>query len=96
MGIAKLFGGGWEKSVAKKIVAAVEENNIPTKYREGITQYWAQTESAFEQAAAKLDEDWNAYVMNLRQMINSYNINEIQHRIVALKFLSDFFDNIPL
>ena len=95
-GIAKLFGGGWEKSVAKKIVAAVEENNIPTKYREGITQYWAQTESAFEQAAAKLDKDWNAYVMNLRQMINSYNINEIQHRIVALKFLSDFFDNIPL
>lgn len=96
LGIAKLFGGGWEKSVAKKIVASIEENNISNRYREGITQYWEQTESAFEQAAAKLDEDWNAYVENLRQMINSYDINEIQNKIATLKFLSDFFDNIPL
>ena len=96
LGIAKLFGGGWEKGVAKKIVSAIENNNIPSKYRTGITHYWEQTGSAFEQAAAKLDEDWNAYVENLRQIINSYDINEIQHKIATLKMLSFFFDNIPL
>lgn len=96
LGLVKLFGGGWEKSVAKKIVAAVEENSVDAKFRAGINKYWEQTEAAFDQAAAKLDEDWNEYVDNLRQTINSYDINEIQSKISVLKFLSDFFDNIPL
>lgn len=96
LGIVKLFGGGWEKSVAKKIVAALEENNVAAEFRVGISKYWDQTEAAFDQAAAKLDEDWNAYVENLRETINSYDINEIQSKIATLKFLSDFFENIPL
>lgn len=72
------------------------ENNVAAEYRAGIEKYWDQTETAFDKAAAKLDEDWNQYVENLRQMINSYDINEIQNKIATLKFLSDFFDNIPL
>lgn len=96
LGITKLFGGGWEKNVAKKIVATIEKNNIPAEYRAGITEYWKKTESAFDQAAAKLDEEWNSYIEHLRLLINSYNINEIQNRIATLKVLSDFFDNIPL
>lgn len=96
LGLVKLFGGGWQKSVAKKIVASIEEDDISAKYRAGINKYWEQTETAFDQAAAKLDEDWNAYVDNLKQTINSYDINEIQNKIAVLKFLSDFFDNIPL
>lgn len=96
LGLAKLFGGGWEKNVAKKIVAAMEEKDVAGKYREGIKKYWTQTERAFNQAAEKLDKDWNAYVENLRTMVNSYDIDEIQNKIAALKYLSDFFDNIPL
>ena len=96
LGLAKLFGGGWEKSVAKKIVAAMEENDVADKYREGIKKYWTQTERAFNQAAEKLDTEWNAYVENLRAMVDSYDINEIQTKIATLKYLSDFFDNIPL
>ena len=96
LGLVKLFGGGWEKNVAKKIVASIDENNVSGKFRSGIAKYWEQTGSAFDQAAAKLDEDWSKYVENLRQMINSYDINEIQNKITTLKFLSDFFDNIPL
>lgn len=96
LGIVKLFGGGWEKSVAKKIVAAIEEKNIAEKYTTGINEYWEQTEKAFTQAAAKLDEDWNAYVKNLRETINSTDINEIKSKINTLKNLSDFFEHIPL
>ena len=96
LGIVKLFGGGWEKSVAKKIVAAFDENDFNGKFREGINKYWDQTETAFDKAAAKLDEEWNTYVTNLRETINSYDINDIQHRIAILRNLSDFFENIPL
>lgn len=90
LGIVKLFGGGWEKSVAKKIVAAFDENDFNGKFRKGINKYWDQTETAFDKAAAKLDEEWNTYVANLRETINSYDINDIQHRIAILRNLSDF------
>lgn len=96
LGVVKLFGGGWEKSVAKKIVAAFDENDVNGTFRTAIREYWSQTDKAFEHASAVLDEEWAAYVKNLRSMIESYNINDIQHKIASLKCLSDFFDNIPL
>ena len=96
LSVVKLFDGGWEKNIAKKIVGEIEENKLADKYRAGITEYWDQTESAFEQAATKLDEEWDAYVEDLRKMIDSYDINEIQNKITTLKGLSDFFDSIPL
>jgi len=96
LGIIKLFGGGWEKSVAKKIVAAFEDNNVTEKFRTGIRDFWNQTELAFDHATKGLDEEWASYVNNLRDTIECYDINEIQHKIAVLKCLSDFFDNIPL
>lgn len=91
-----VFGGGWQKSVAKKIVAAFDENNFSEKFRDGIRQYWQRTEEAFDKAAAELDNEWDTYVRNLRDTVNDYDIQEIQHRIASLKYLSDFFKNIPL
>lgn len=96
LGLVKLFGGGWEKSVAKKIVAAFDENDFNGKFRNGINDFWDQTETAFDQAAARLDEDWNTYVSNLRSTVSSYDIEEIQHKIAVLNNLQDFFDGIPL
>lgn len=94
--IAKLFGGGWEKNVAKKIIAAFDENEFNEKFRDGIREYWNQTESAFNQAAAKLDEDWDTYVRNLRNTVSECDSQELQNKITNLNYLSDFFDNIPL
>lgn len=95
--ITKLFGGGWEKSVAKKIVAVFDENNFSGKFRDGIRQYWNQTEEAFDKAATELDKEWDTYVCNLRDAVNEYDIQEIQHKIASLHYLlSDFFENIPL
>lgn len=96
LGLTKLFGGGWEKSVAKKIVAAFDENDFSEKFRDGIRRYWKQTEEAFDKAAAELDKEWDTYVRNLRDTVNGYDIQEIQHRIASLNYLSDFFENIPL
>ena len=96
LGLVKLFGGGWEKSVSKKIVAVFEKNNISENFRNGIRQYWLQTEKAFQQAAEKLDEDWDTYVKNLHDAVNESNISEIEYKINSLRNLSDFFENIPL
>ena len=96
LGLVKLFGGGWEKNVAKKIVATFDEQNLNESFRKGIRDYWEQTRIAFEQAATKLDEDWNSYVENLRDTVSEYDISVIQQKIAALNFLSDFFANIPL
>ena len=96
LGIVKLFGGGWQKSVAKKIVATFDENKFNDKFRSGIIEYWEQTESAFNQAAAELDTQWNNYVEDMRNTVNTYDLQDIQSRIANLKSLSDFFKNIPL
>lgn len=96
LGLAKLFGGGWEKSVAKKLVKAYEENDVVEKYRTAIKEYWENTDRAFEQAAEKLDEEWNYYVANLRSTVEEHDIDTINENIVALKNIQSFFDNIPL
>ena len=95
-GLGLVFGGGWEKSVAEKIVAHFDENDFSEKFRDRICQYWQQTEEAFDKAAAELDNEWDTYVRNLRDTVNGYDIQEIQHRIASLNYLSDFFKNIPL
>ncbi|GHV51335.1 hypothetical protein FACS1894216_05190 [Synergistales bacterium] len=96
LGVAKLFGGGWEQGVAKKIVAAFEENDITGKFRNGIRDYWTQTEKVFDLTAKELDDKWESYVSDLRVTVTSCDVNEIQEKIAVLKRLSDFFDHIPL
>lgn len=54
LAIAKLFGGGWEKTVAKNIVKTFEENKFGDKFREAIEKYWDGVESTFYTAAKKL------------------------------------------
>lgn len=91
-----LFTGGWEKSVAKKIVKAFDENDFAVKFQRTIEEYWDQTEKAFDKAAADLDEKWDHYVADLRNLLDTCDIDEIQQKIAALQYISDFFDNIPL
>lgn len=95
LGIAKLFGGGWEKSVAKKLVKAYDENNVVEKYRAEINTYWEKTESIFDKATVKLEEEWDNYVSSLRSTVNEYDIDKINDNIVALQNLQSFFENIP-
>ena len=96
LGIAKLFGGGWEKTVAKQIVKTIENENVAEKYRDAISKYWTDSEDAFNQAADKLDQDWNAYVAKLHDTVDEYDVDQIQSKIAELNNLTVFFDNIPL
>jgi len=96
IGAIRLFGGGWEKTVAKKIVSAFDTNEILERYRNAIREYWENTEKAFEQTSAKLEEEWEMYVEDLRSLVNEYDIDDIQNKILVLKRISDFFESIPL
>lgn len=96
LGLVKLFTGGWQKSVAKKIVATFDENNFSEKFRDGIREYWDQTRKAFDEAASELDKEWENYVNSINKSANEYDVQELQMRIESLKCLSDFFENIPL
>ena len=95
LGIMKLLGV-WEKSVAKKIVRVFDDNDVNGQFRAGIRTFWTQTKEAFNQAAIALDDDWEAYVKNLHNIVDDYDIVEIQLKIATLKNLSSFFGNIPL
>lgn len=96
LGVMKLFNGGWEKSVAKKLVSAFEEKGVSDKYRQAIREYWGQTENAFDQAAEQLDQKWNGYVEQLQNTVDSYDIEQIESSISAAKNILNFFENIPL
>lgn len=96
MGVVKLFGGGWEKSVAKKIISQFEDGHFADKFCEAMDSYWNETQAAFNKAADELDSSWQNYVEELRTLVNSDDITEAMSKIESLKNIEVFFDNIPL
>lgn len=96
MGIAKLLGFTWEKNVAKKLVSQYEKNKVSDKYREAMNKYWDDTANAFDKSVIELNKQWDDYVARLREMVTTYNLEEINSNIVSLRNIQDFFANIPL
>lgn len=88
--------GGWEKSIAKKIVKEYDNKNCLTKYREVIEKFWEDTEFAFNESADSLDREWKEYVANLEEVVSSYNIEEIKRKIQSAKDFISFLSGIPL
>jgi len=96
MGIAKLLGFTWEKNVAKKLVSQYEKNKVSDKYREAMNKYWDDTTNAFDKSVIEINKQWDDYVSRLREMVTTYNLDEINSNIVSLRNIQDFFANIPL
>ena len=96
MGIAKLLGFTWEKNVAKKLVAQYEKNKVSDKYREAMNKYWDDTSNAFDKAVIGLNKQWDDYVSKLKEMVTTYDLEELKANIISLRNIQDFFANIPL
>lgn len=94
--IFALLSGGWEKSIAKKIVKEYDSNNALMKFKNSIEQFWTDTEVAFNVAADSLENGWKQYVNNLKEMISTYNVSEIQNRIRMAEEFKNFLQGIPL
>jgi transcriptional regulator with XRE-family HTH domain len=94
--LINLIGISWRKSAAKKIVAAFDENEILKKYIQAIRSFWKQTETAFDQAAEGMENEYLARIENLRNLVENYDDGEINQKIAQLRELADFFERIPL
>lgn len=87
----------WEKTnFTKKSLSGYEEKGVTDQYRKAINEYWAQTETAFDQAAEQLDQAWTAYVERLQTTVDSYDIEQIETSLTAAKGIQNFFEHIPL
>lgn len=91
-----ISSGGWEKSLAKKLVKAYDEQGALSKYKDTITTFWRDTQIAFDASADNMEKEWKNYISNLQDMINNYDINDIKNRIGVAENVKDFFTNIPL
>jgi len=90
------LSGAWEKSIAKKIVKEYDSNDSLMKFKNSIEQFWSETEVAFNSAADSLEKEWKDYVSNLKEMISTYNVSEIQNRIRMAEAFKNFLQGIPL
>ena len=96
MALVKLFGGGWEKSVAKKIVEQFEKEHVGDKFRAGMDQFWEQTLKEFYQASAGMEESWTTYIAVLREKTQEYTQEELDQELDQLRNLEDFFVQLTL
>lgn len=94
--IYALFSGGWEKSLAKKIVKEYDINNCLNKFEKCIDQFWLDTEVAFNAGDKKMKEDWKQSVNRLEGMISNYNVDELEHEIMMAETFINFLAGIPL
>ncbi|KLU64453.1 GTP-binding protein EngB [Desulfosporosinus acididurans] len=96
LSVFAIFSGGWEKSVAKKLVNAYDEQDALMRFKDCIETFWDQTEIAFSAAADSLENEWAGYVDNLSTMISEYDIEAIKHKIAVARSIKNFFEHIPL
>jgi transcriptional regulator with XRE-family HTH domain/GTPase SAR1 family protein len=88
--------GGWQKSIAKKIVKEYGKQNALQKFTMQINKFWDDTLSEFETAADHLDVEWEQKLAKLVHEIDSYSSEDIEASIFKAKKIIDFLDSIPL
>lgn len=96
IGLFRLFTGGWEGALSRKIIEIFDEKEVAKKYREAITGYWEETTIAFDTAVIELENKWTEYVDRLSKFVNENDPQLIQDQIDELKDIESFFVNIPL
>ena len=87
-------GSSWKKKIAKKIIKEFNKNIY--KYDNAITQYWNDTESGFNIAKDKMEEEWQNYINNLEKELYHSDVNELKETLKNAKEVEDFFLNTPL
>jgi transcriptional regulator with XRE-family HTH domain len=88
--------GGWQKSIAKKIVKEYGKQNALQKFTDQINKFWDDTQMEFETAADHLEKEWQQKLTELVHEMASYSAEEIEANIFKAKKMIDFLDAIPL
>ncbi|MEH6949413.1 dynamin family protein [Bacillus sp. JJ634] len=96
LSVFTFMSGGWQKSVAKKIVAQYSKQGAFEQFVGEINKFWNDTEVGFNVAADYLDEEWKKNLAELDNMISSFSDEEIQQNINEANNLKEFLKNVPL
>jgi tellurite resistance protein len=91
-----IFSGGWEKSLAKKLVNAYDDQDALMKYKKAINSFWEDTQKAFDASSDNMEKEWEDYVENMRGIIENYDVDDIMKRLNVAREIKNFFTNIPL
>jgi len=96
LAVFSLFSGGWEKSVAKKVIQEYEKHEVLYKYRSVIDEFWSETEQGFITAADAMERDYQDYVANIERMTLTSDVEEIKRSIQEAEEMKNFLNEIPV
>lgn len=92
-----IFSGSWQKNVAKKLVETYKKENALDSYHEIITTFWKKdTINAFENATDGMEREWQNVIKEKKGLIDNFDIEDIERRVIICKELKSFFSDIPL
>lgn len=91
------FFGSWEKRLAKNIVAHLEKNMTREKFVKGISDFWTETEQAFNDGALAAEATYDQKLVDLEKLVSNpvesiEKINRIQKELEETRA---FFANMP-
>lgn len=91
-----VLSGGWQNSIAKKLVKEYDKGNALKQYNSMISKFWLEdTTIAFNTAADALEEEWLRMVENQKGLVNNFDVSDIQHKIEVVENMKSFLSNIP-
>lgn len=92
-----ILSGGWQKNVAKKLVNEYNKTNALKQYEGFINKFWLEdTTTAFNTAADALENEWLRLIESRKDLVNNFDVDDIQHKIKEVENMKSFLSNIPL
>jgi len=89
------FSKSWQRRMSEKICDEFRKQGMQEKIKEQVQKYWRDTLIGFQTAADALERDWDAYLSDLKKIIDSDSKESIQTHIQSLERLNDFFARLP-
>jgi len=92
-----ILSGGWQKSVAKRLVKEYGTSNALTQYESFINKFWLEdTTHAFNIAANAMEVEWVQLIESHQELVNNLDIDDIPRKIKEVEDMKSFLSNIPL
>ena len=96
IGVFMFASGGWQKSVAKKIVKEYAKQDALEQFTKEIDKFWDETEDAYNSAADHLEEEWQNKLKEMDEKVSSYSIEDLKKSIANAEGMIDFLERMPL
>lgn len=91
-----ILSGGWQKSIAKKLVKEYEKVNALNQYENFINKFWLEdTITAFNTAADAMEKEWLRLIENHKSLVNNFDVDDIKRKIKEVEDMKYFLSNIP-